>query len=103
MFFEGQLAPKGNKRSKSQLFLDAPSSTAYGQFVSDQASAARGASMGAPIGESTRMILKRRDDGTASLKIKSEQLLEGGDVAFKARLKGAPGEQLTFTERCVPD
>ena len=87
--FQGQLAPKGKKGEKSQLFLDGPSGDAFAQLVAQHASEARGSGMGAALGETTRLVLKRGDDGSASLKIKSEVLFEAGDVALKARLKGA--------------
>jgi hypothetical protein len=92
--YRGQLAPKGKKGEKFKLFLDEPSGDVYEQFVAREAAAARGAGMGAPLGESSRIVLKRGDDGSASLKLKSELLFESGEVVFKARLNGVLTEQL---------
>jgi hypothetical protein len=78
---------------KFKLFLDDPSGDAYTQFVAQQASAARGSGIGAPLGESSRIILKRQDDGSASLELKSEVLFESGEVTFKAHLNGVVAEQ----------
>ena len=91
--YQGQLAPKGKKGQKFKLFLDDASSDAYTQYVAQQASAARGAGIGAPLGESSRLVLKRGDDGSASLKLKSEVLFESGEVTFKAHLNGVLAEE----------
>lgn len=87
--FTGSLAPKGKQGNKLQLFLDDASSDAYAAFVAQTAAAASGRSTGSPLGESAKLILKLKDDGTALLKIKSETLFDSaGEVAFKARLTG---------------
>jgi hypothetical protein len=86
--YQGQLAPKGKKGQKFQLFLDEPSSDAFTALVAIHAGQARGTALGAPLGESTRLVLKRGDDGSASLKLKSEVLFEEGEVLFKGKLSG---------------
>lgn len=91
--YQGQLAPKGKKGKKFQLFFDQPSGDAYAQFVAQQAASARGAGMGNPLGESSRVTLKLGESGSASLKLKSEVLFEAGEVVFKAHLNGVLGEE----------
>jgi len=87
--FTGNLAPKGKKGNKLQLFLDDASADAYTAFVAQSAAAASGRATGSPLGESAKLILKLKQDGTASLRIKSEVLFDtAGEVAFKARLSG---------------
>lgn len=86
--FQGQLVPKGKKGKKLQLFLDERSGDAFAALVAAQAGEARGASVGAPLGDSTRLVLKRGDDGSVSLKVKSEVLFEDGEVVLKASLAG---------------
>ena len=74
---------------KFQMYLDAASSNAFTAQVASRAAAASGRSAGPVQGDSTKLILKLRDDGTASLKIKSEVLVSGlGEVVFKANVTG---------------
>jgi hypothetical protein len=87
--YAGGLAAKGTSGAKFQIYLDAASSDAFSAQIAGRAAAATGRSAGPVLGESTKLILKRREDGTASLKIKSEVLVSGlGEVVFKANVTG---------------
>jgi hypothetical protein len=101
--YQGQLVPRGKKGNKFQLFFDEPSSDAFTALVAIHAGQARGAGLGAPLGETTRLVLKRGDDGSASLKVKSEVLFQEGEVLFKAKLGGVFADERAaerVVERC---
>jgi hypothetical protein len=87
--YAGGLVAKGTTGAKFQIYLDAASSDAFTAQVAGRAAAASGRSAGPVLGDSTKLILRRREDGTASLKIKSEVLVSGlGEVVFKANVTG---------------
>jgi hypothetical protein len=88
--YTGNLAPKGTKGVKFSLFLDAASSDALEADVAGRVAAAPGVTP-APLGGSAKLTLRLNEDGTVSLKIKSEVLVAGvGEVVFKANLVSQP-------------
>jgi hypothetical protein len=81
--YTGNLAPKGTKGVKFSLFLDPASSDVLSADVAGRGLAAAGS----VLGQSSKLTLKLNEDGTASLKVKSEVLVAGvGEVVFKANL-----------------
>jgi hypothetical protein len=87
--YAGSLVAKGTSGAKFQIYLDTGSSDAFTEQVAGRAAAATGRAAGPVLGDSTKLILRRREDGTASLKIKSEVLVSGlGEVVFKANVTG---------------
>jgi hypothetical protein len=85
----GNLSPKGPSGKKFQLFLDDGSSDAFSADVAARAATASGRAAGSVLGDSSKIILKLKSDGSASLKIKSNVLVTGiGEVVFKANLIG---------------
>ena len=85
--YSGNLAPKGKKGVKFQLFLDDASGDELAADVAARGAATSGRTAGAVLGESGKLILKLLEDGSASLKIKREVLVSGvGEVIFKATL-----------------
>ena len=89
--YAGNLAPKGQKGNKFSLFLDDGSSDAFSADVAARGAAASGLAASGVLGESSKLTLRLREDGSASLEVKSEVLVNGlGPVLFKARLAGAP-------------
>jgi len=87
--YTGHLSPKGTQGTKFQLFLDDGSQSAFSDEVAGRATDASGRSAGSVLGSSTKLILKLRPDGTASLKTKANVLFQGvGEVVFKANLVG---------------
>jgi hypothetical protein len=87
--YAGHLAPKGTSGAKFQIFLDEASSDGLSTQIAGRAAEASGRSAGAVLGESAKLILKLRPDGSALLKIKSEVLVTGlGEVTFKANVTG---------------
>ena len=85
--YSGHLVPKG---SKFRLFLDGPSADALAADVAARGAAAAGRSAGRVLGESSKLTLKLNQDGSASLKIKGDVLVNGlGEVSFKANLSSA--------------
>jgi hypothetical protein len=93
--YSGHLVPKGTQGDKFKLFLDEPSSQAFGASVAATAATATGRSAGAVLGESSKLTLKVNEDGSLSLKIKSQLLVGGlGELAFKANLVEAQPDPL---------
>jgi hypothetical protein len=89
--YAGNLAPKNKKGNKFSLFLDDGSSDAFSTDVAARGAAASGLAASGVLGESSKLTLRLREDGSASLDVKSEVLVNGlGPVLFKARLAGAP-------------
>lgn len=87
--YAGHLAPKGTSGAKFQIFLDEASSDGLSAQIAGRAAEASGRSAGAVLGESAKLILKLRPNGSALLKIKSEVLVTGlGEVTFKANATG---------------
>jgi hypothetical protein len=85
--YGGNLVPKGKTGSKFRLFLDGSSTDALAADVAERAATASGRSVGTALGESSKLILKLNDDGSISLKMKSEVLVtDVGEVSFKANL-----------------
>lgn len=83
--YSGNLVPKGTHGNKFRMFLDGSSSDAFAADVAGRAADAAGRSAGNVLGESSKLTLKLAEDGSASLKIKSEVLVNGmGEVGFKA-------------------
>lgn len=88
----GNLVPKGKKGNKFQLFLDDASADWLATVVAHEAALASGRETGNPLGETSKLILKRNADGTATLKIKSHVLVDSvGEAVFKANLTGPVG------------
>jgi hypothetical protein len=91
--YAGNLAPKGQKGHKFALFLDDGSRDALSADVAARGAAASGLAPGSVLGESSKLTLRIREDGSASLEIKGEVLVAPlGRVVFKARLAGAARE-----------
>jgi hypothetical protein len=87
--YGGNLAPKGTRGDKFKLFLDGASSVAFAADVAARGAGASGRTAGSVLGEISKLTLTVDEDGSASLKIKSEVLVDGvGEVAFKANLVG---------------
>jgi hypothetical protein len=87
--YNGNLARKGRRGHKLSFYVDIASSEAFAADVAARAAAASGESAGAVLGQSAKLVLSAREDGSSSLKIVSEVLVEGvGVVAFKANLAG---------------
>jgi hypothetical protein len=85
--YVGNLAPKGKKGVKFSLFLDEASVDAFAADVAGRGAAASGRPAGSVLGDSSKLTLKLNEDGSVSLKIKSEVLVSGvGEVVFKANL-----------------
>jgi hypothetical protein len=85
--YTGHLAPKGKKGVKFSLFFDDASGDAFAADVAGRGAAASGRSAGSVVGKTAKLTLKLADDGSVSLKIKSEVLDSGtGEVVFKANL-----------------
>jgi hypothetical protein len=85
--YSGNLAPKGTKGVKFSLFLDEASSDGFEADVAGRGVAASGLPGGTLAGGSSKLTLRLNEDGTVSLKIKSEVLVTGvGTVVFKANL-----------------
>ena len=85
--YTGNLAPKGKKGVKFSLFLDQASGDVFSVDVAGRGIAASGSPGGTLIGESSKLTLRLNEDGSASLKIKSEVAVSGvGGVVFKANL-----------------
>jgi hypothetical protein len=82
--YSGNLVPKGTHGNKFRLFLDGSSSDAFAADVAGRAGDAAGRSAGDVLGESSKLTLKLAEDGSASLKIKSEVLVKGmGELGFQ--------------------
>jgi len=89
--YSGNLAPKGRKGTKFRLFLDGGSSDAFSADVAARAATAAGRAAGTVLGESSKLTLRLNEDGSASLKMKGEVLVNGmGEVGFKANLATEP-------------
>jgi hypothetical protein len=85
--YSGQLAPKGKKGTKFQLFLDATSDAAFSADIAGRGAVVSGRSAGSVLGQSGKLILKLLPEGGVSLKIKREVLAANvGEVVFKASL-----------------
>jgi hypothetical protein len=85
--YSGHLARKGRQGHKLSFFLDIGSSEAFAADVAARAAAVSGRSAGAVLGQSSKLVLSAKEDGSASLKIKGEVLVDGvGAVAFRANL-----------------
>ena len=85
--YSGRLAPKGTKGEKFSLYLDETSAEAFATDVAARGAAASSRATGAALGDHSKWTLQL-GDGSISLKIKSEVLVEGvGEVVFKAQLK----------------
>ena len=85
--YTGNLAPKGTKGVKFSLFLDQASSDVLSADVAGRGLAAAGLPGGTLAGGTSKLTLRLAEDGSASLKIKSEVLVSGlGVVVFKANL-----------------
>lgn len=88
--YSGHLVPKGTKGTKFKLFLDDPSGDALAADVAARAASASGRSADTVLGGSSKLTLKLSKDGSASLKIESEVLVNGmGEVSFDANLSSA--------------
>jgi hypothetical protein len=88
--YGGHLVARGATGSRFKLFLDGDSRDAFAARVAARGSAAAGRAAGNVLGEGSTLTLKRSRDGSASLKIKSEVLVDGmGEVTFKANLSAA--------------
>jgi len=89
--YSGHLVPRGTQGTRFRLFLDSASEDAFAADVASRGAAAAGRSAGSALGESSKLTLKQNPDGSTSLKIKSEVLVNGvGEVGFKASLSAAP-------------
>ncbi len=87
--YGGNLVPKGRREDRFKLFLDDASRDAFAADVAARGAGASGRSAGGVLGESSKLTLTVGEDGSASLKIRSEVLVEGlGEVVFKASLAG---------------
>lgn len=85
--YTGSLVPKGKKGVKFKLFLDSGSSTLFEADVASRGLAASGLPSAPPSGGATKLTLTLNEDGTASLKMKSEVVVPGvGEIVFKANL-----------------
>jgi hypothetical protein len=85
--YGGNLVPKGSRGDKFKVFLDGASSDAFAADVAARGAGASGRSAGSVVGELSKLTLTVDEDGSASLKIKSEVLVDGqGEVVFKANL-----------------
>jgi hypothetical protein len=86
--YTGNLAPKGTKGVKFSLFLDQASSDVLSADVAGRGLAAAGLPGGTLAGGTSKLTLRLDEDGSASLKIRSEVLVSGlGVVVFKANLR----------------
>lgn len=87
--YTGHLSPKGKRGTKFQLFLDGGSADAFSAAVGGLAADATGRAAGSILGQSSKLVLSLRDDGSASLKLKAHVLASGlGEVVLKANLRG---------------
>lgn len=87
--YGGNLAPRGTRGGKFKLFLDAGSRDAFAADVAARGASASGRTAGSVLGDTSKLTLAVDEDGSASLKIKSEVLVDGlGEVVFKANLVG---------------
>jgi hypothetical protein len=85
--YSGNLAPKGTKGVKFSLFLDDASADVLAAVVADRGIAASGSPGGTLLGSSAKLKLWLNEDGSVSLKIKSQVLVSGvGEIVFKANL-----------------
>ena len=88
--YTGNLAPKGKSGRKFSVFLDSGSSAAFAAFVAKRGAVAASifnAEFGNVIGDFAKIVLKLDEEGTPSLKIKSETLTTGiGAVSFKVNM-----------------
>ena len=85
--YTGNLASKGTKGVKFSLFLDPASSDVLSADVAGRGLAAAGLPGGTLAGGASKLTLRLAEDGSTSLKIKSEVLVSGlGVVVFKANL-----------------
>ena len=85
--YSGHMGPKGRSSHSLALFLDGGSSDALASDVAARAVSAAGRSAGRVLGSSSSLVVTVKDDGSASLKIESEVLVEGmGSVVLKANL-----------------
>jgi hypothetical protein len=82
----GTVVAKGPSGKKHQLFLDDASLDAYAESLARSARLLTGAG-GAPVGKTSKLVLKENADGTLSLKIKIQVVVEDlGEVVYKANL-----------------
>lgn len=89
--YTGNLVPKGKKGLKFKLFLDSGSSTLFEADVASRGLAASGLPSAPPSGGATKLTLKLNQDGSASLRMKSEVLVPAvGEIVFKANLLSQP-------------
>ena len=82
----GAVVVKGREGRKRQLFLDGPSLDAYADSIAFSArlTAGRG---GAVVAKSAKIVLQDRADGSQSLRIKMQVVIEElGEVVYKANL-----------------
>ena len=82
----GAVVVKGRQGRKRQLFLDGPSLDAYADSIAFSArlTAGRG---GAVVAKSAKIVLQDRADGSQSLRIKMQVVIEElGEVVYKANL-----------------
>jgi|GEM_PF-5494452 len=87
--YTGLVATRGKSGVKLQLFLDDASREALWARIVVFAENASGRSAGPAVGEGAKLLLKLREDGSASLRVKSEILIDGiGPVVFKASASG---------------
>ena len=94
---DGTLVPMNEKGTKFQLFLDSELTDNLLEFVVEEVLVeveevpveARRRAAEALRGQSTKLVLKLRPDGSAVLRIQSDLLLHGTDpIHFKANLAG---------------
>jgi hypothetical protein len=85
--YSGHVGPKGRSSHSLALFLDGGSSDALATDVVARAASASSRSAGRVLGGSSSLVLTVKEDGSASLKIRSEVLVDGmGTVVLKANL-----------------
>jgi hypothetical protein len=92
---DGTLVPMNEKGTKFQLFLDSELTDNLATFLIEEVLVeevpveARSRAAEALRGQSTKLVLKLRRDGSAVLRIQSDVLLHGTDaIHFKANLAG---------------
>jgi hypothetical protein len=88
--YGGHLVPKGERGRRLSLVLDAGSSEVLAADLAARAAAASGHGAGRSIlGQSAKLVLSSKEDGSPRLRIQSEVLVDGvGVVVFKANLSG---------------
>jgi hypothetical protein len=85
--YSGHMGPRGRSRHSLALFLDGDSNDALATDAAARAASASNRSAGRVLGGSSRLVVTVKENGSVSLKIRSEVLVDGmGTVVLKANL-----------------